>query len=322
MSSNKLLNKINKFLDKITEPVPEITDNGLNEDFVEPITSVPTPKSVEIKEDIPTKEPKKLFGKIKSQESVSTAVEPTESSSNLTQLLKTTPDTVAETPVYEAKETVTNVKMDTFPVYNEIATKEEMTKEELFEYNLKVGDELIEGFSDTCYDTIEGIQSHPVLSQERKEEKITNIEKEFLSISRDDKDSMIIFFKIMYHELHMIKNNLGEYDERVYVNNLISDPRVRNYNIVELHMSDDLYQYESREDKDSINKLLDMCEEIHKRANTCNCLNDYLSKTEALIMSCSTILDIANVEEKFEGMLMDLNVKINTSSDNRSTLAQ
>ena len=40
MSSNKLLSKLNKFLDKITEPVPEIADNALNEDFMVSVKQV------------------------------------------------------------------------------------------------------------------------------------------------------------------------------------------------------------------------------------------------------------------------------------------
>lgn len=321
MSGNKFLNKINKFLDKITEPVPEIKDNGLNEDYVEPTTTVSASEPIKVQESAPSKEPKKLFGKQKTEVSVAPVAESVETNTNLHQLLKTTPDTVAESSIEETVKSTETVKMDTFPVYNKTTDEKEMSREELFAYYMDVRDELIVDFADTCYDTIEGIQSNQVISQERKREKIANIENEFLSISNDDHESIFIFFKKVKHELHMLQNNLGEYDERVYKNGLISDPRIKNYNIEALHRSDDLFEYLSTEDKEAINTLLDMCEEIHKRANLCKCLDAYIPKTERLIMSCNTILDIVNAEEQFNDMLMDLNVKINTSSDNNSLLA-
>ena len=80
-------------------------------------------------------------------------------------------------------------------------------------------------------------------------------------------------------------------------------------------MDDELYKYLAEEDMNAMEKLLDMCEEIHRRAKICNCLNTYAQLTEKRLVLANTTLDLLLAEEKFEDMLMDLNVKINTSSD-------
>lgn len=317
MANNKLLIKLNKFLDKITEPVPEIADNGLNEDYsvsmkqVKPVVPV-TPVQATTEVAAP-KESKKLFGFSKNS-SVETQprMEQVEVNHNLSHLLTTTSEITsnkdAEATTNEAVSATSNVE--------ETLDTEAMTREKLFDYNLKVRDELISGFQDTCFDAIEGIQSSRVISEEVKVAKIKALEDEFLEISNDDFNAICLFFKKVRHELHMIQNNVGEYDSRVYENGLINNPKIKNYRIAEMHMDDELYQYLAEEDMDFMEKLLDMCEEIYRRAEKCNCLETYKNLTQKRLVSANTILDLLLAEEKFEDMLMDLNVKINTSTNN------
>lgn len=307
---NKFLKKFNSILDNITEQVPEVADNGLSEDNVE-TTSIYSQSPELTQEPVATPEPKKVYNQVNT--SNYSSANASEMNNNLAHLLKTTPETSSSASYAEETKDVT---MDTFPVYNDRTDESKMSKEELFDYYMEVRDELIVGFSDTCFDTINGIQSSNVLSREKKIEKITGLEEEFLSISNDDFESIAIFFKKVKHELHMITNNVGEYDPRVYANGLINDPRIKNYKMVELHMDNVLYSYMTEEDKETINKLLDTCEEIHRRAKVCNRLNSYVKETERIMMSCNTIVDTLTAEEKFGEMLMDLNVEINTSGGN------
>ena len=306
MASNKLLNRLNKFLDKITEPVPEIADNGFNEVY---IGSAKQDKPQIVAQEQPVaKEGKKLFGLSKSSHNeTQPKMEHVEVNHNLSQLLTTTSETTTSNIDAFEEEEVTQAP----------AKKEAMSKEELFDYNMKVRDELISGFSDTCFDTIEGIQSNRVISEERKIEKITNLEKEFLEISNDDFDAICVFFKKVRHELHMLQHNVGEYDARVYENGLINNSKIKNYKIAEMHMDDELYKYLAEEDMNTMEKLLDMCEEIHRTAQKCGCLNTYANLTEKRLVSANTTLDLLLAEEKFEDMLMDLKVKLNTSTDTR-----
>lgn len=319
--SNKILSTINRFLDKITETVPEIADNGLNEDYVAsakpvknvaPVAPAQTATSSKTTQDaVPVKESKKLFGSSKNTNVESPKMEQVEVNHNLSQLLTTTPEMTSSNNEDEFNADSKTVESSREGSLN----TEAMNKEELFDYNMKVRDELIAGFSDTCFDTIEGIQSNRVISEERKIEKISQLEKEFLEISNDDFDAICLFFKKVRHELHMIQNNVGEYDSRVYANGLINNPKIKNYRIAEMHMDDELYQYLAEDDMNDMEKLLDMCEEIHRRAQQCNCLSTYAKLTEKRLMAANTTLDLLLAEEKFEDMLMDLNVKINTSND-------
>ena len=307
MSNNKLLMKLNKFLDKITEPVPEITDNGLNEDYVSAKPVAPA-APVQASAEAPSqKENKKLFN-LSKPATETQRVEHVEVNHSLSNLLTTTSDISATVSTTE------DTKEEVLASSEGRLNTEAMTKEELFDYYMKVRDEQIAGFSDTCFDTIEGIQSNRVISEATKLEKITNLEKEFLEIG-DDFDAVCLFFKKVRHELHMLQNNVGEYDSRVYENGLINNAKVKNYRIAEMHMDDELYKYLAEEDMNAMEKLLDMCEEIHRRAKICNCLNTYAQLTEKRLVLANTTLDLLLAEEKFEDMLMDLNVKINTSSD-------
>ena len=319
MSSNKLLSKLNKFLDRITEPVPEIADNGLNEDFMVSVKQVkhttpaqPVQPVQPVQEIAPVKESKKIFGLSKSSnDDTQIRMENVEVNHNLSQLLTATTETVSSDNTIENS----NVDVETTVDANGYLNTEAMTKEELFDYNMKVRDDLITGFSDTCFDTIEGIQSNRVISEERKIEKINSLEKEFLEISNDDFDAICLFFKKVRHELHMLQNNVGEYDNRIYLNGLINNPKIREYRIAEMHMDDELYKYLAEDDMNAMEKLLDMCEEIHRRAQKCNCLATYTKLTEKRLISANTTLDLLVAEEKFDDMLMDLNVKINTTTD-------
>lgn len=303
---------VNGILDNLTEQVEEVPDNGLKEDNVDTTSIFSQPHEGVLNESVETKE---VYSKVNptNYSSANTS----EMNNNLAHLLKTTPETSSSIAYTEEVEDVT---MDTFPVYDDTKAvaedKKEMTREELFDYHLSIREKMIVGFSDACFDTIAGIQSSSVLSQETKIKKIKNLEDEFLSISDNDFASVSIFFKKVKHELHMIENNVGEYDARVYTNGLINDPRIKNYKMVELYMDNSLYTYMTKEDKEVINKLLDTCEEIHRRAKVCNRLSSYVKETERIIMSCNTIVDTLNAEEKFGEMLMDLNVEINTSGGN------
>lgn len=312
---SKFLTSINKFLDKITEPVPEIADNGLNEDYVvekKVASTTPVAPVVPVQTVIEApvqKENKKLFNLSKNSNNneAQQRMEHVEVNHNLSTLLTSTSDISATNePAVEETTFNTETRLNT----------EAMTKEELFDYNMKVRDEQIAGFSDTCFDTIDGIQSSRVISEQRKIEKITNLEKEFLEISNDDFEAICLFFKKVRHELHMIQNNVGEYDNRVYENGLINNPKIKNYRIAEMHMDDELYKYLAEEDIDAMEKLLDMGEEIHRKAKMCNCLNTYVQLTEKRLLSANTTLDLMLAEEKFRDMLLDLNVKLNTSNNN------
>lgn len=312
---SKFLTSINKFLDKITEPVPEIADNGLNEDYVvekKVASTTPVAPVVPVQTVIEPpvqKENKKLFNLSKNSNNneAQQRMEHVEVNHNLSTLLTSTSDISATNePAVEETTFNTETRLNT----------EAMTKEELFDYNMKVRDEQIAGFSDTCFDTIDGIQSSRVISEQRKIEKITNLEKEFLEISNDDFEAICLFFKKVRHELHMIQNNVGEYDNRVYENGLINNPKIKNYRIAEMHMDDELYKYLAEEDIDAMEKLLDMGEEIHRKAKMCNCLNTYVQLTEKRLLSANTTLDLMLAEEKFRDMLLDLNVKLNTSNNN------
>lgn len=330
MAGNKTFNKfISNILDAVTEKIPEITDNGLNEDSLEKVENTIKEEVVQPKENFIEKETKKFFSK----PTVSSTVETTTSSDdvvdndNLTSLLKSTPNTTQVESSTEQNTTVESVQetkeveIETFPVYQESITvnQADMSKEELFMHYMDVRDELLVGFADTCYDTIEGIQSNSVILKERKLEKIQSIEDEFLMISNDDFDSIVVFFKKMKHELHMLQNNLGEYDERVYDNNLIEDSRIKNYDIIGLFASNELYHYLLEDDKEAVNQLITIRETIYKKAKTCGKFDNYIVESENIILSCHTIIDLINAKNKLDDLLIDLNIKINTSSES-STL--
>ena len=239
MAKNKFLNKINQLLEKITEEVPEITDNGLNEDAVKP-----TQKTIVEKMATPQKE-RKLPNT--SNEDTVRVVKNT-SDSNLSQLLTT----------IEGETTTKTMSEQAQPVMHEVnnSIEESISNEYDMEASLRARDEYIEGFSDACYDVVEKIQN------------------EYKSIADNDFDALCIFFKKVKHELHMIDNNVGEYDVRVYENNLISNPKVANYRIMDLHVDDELYKYLAKSDMDKVESLLDMCEEIHRRAERCGSLDN------------------------------------------------
>ena len=304
MAKNKFLNKINQLLEKITEEVPEITDNGLNEDAVKP-----TQKTIVEKMATPQKE-RKLPST--SNEDTVRVVKNT-SDSNLSQLLTT----------IEGETTTKTMSEQAQPVMHEVnnSIEESISNEYDMEASLRARDEYIEGFSDACYDVVEKIQSNSVLSRERKVQKIQNIENEYKSIADNDFDALCIFFKKVKHELHMIDNNVGEYDVRVYENNLISNPKVANYRIMDLHVDDELYKYLAKSDMDKVESLLDMCEEIHRRAERCGSLDKYRSLTQQRLRPANTYLDLLVAEEKFDSMLIDLNVLIQTSMTSNNRLA-
>lgn len=304
MAKNKFLNKINQLLEKITEEIPEITDNGLNEDAVKP-----TQKTIVEKMTTPQKERKSPST---SNEDTVGVVKNT-SDSNLSQLLTT----------IEGETTTKTVSEQVKPVMHEVSKpiEESVSNEYDMEASLRVRDEYIKGFSDACYDVVEKIQSNLVLSRERKVQKIQNIENEYKSIADNDFDALCIFFKKVKHELHMIDNNVGEYDIRVYENNLINNPKVANYRIMDLHVDDELYKYLAKSDMDKVESLLDMCEEIHRRAERCGSLDKYRSLTQQRLRPANTYLDLLVAEEKFDSMLIDLNVLIQTSMNSNNRLA-
>lgn len=302
MAKNKLLNKLNKLLDKITEPVPEITDNGLNEDSV----NHPVQRVVENKMDVVKKE-KRTFNAVKENSTSTTINNLANTGNSLSQLLTATGD---EVKVESVKEEEATAYSNATPVSQESSPEFDM------ERSLEIRDGYIEGFSDACCDVVEGIQSNSLLSKDRKIQKIKAIEDEYKSIDDNDFNALCVFFKKISHELHMIKNNVGEYDVRVYENNLTNNAKVMNYRIMDLHADDELYKYLAKEDMNKVESLLDMCEEIHKRAKKCGSLDKYLSLTEKRLRSSNTYLDLMVAEEKFDSMLIDLNVLIQTSISN------
>lgn len=310
MKFDKFLKKVNSYLDRFTE-VQEVADNGLVEDALESKSSLGSQNLNLAKESMTMNDTRNTFNQTNN-----TTYSPVGAGVNddLANLLKSTPDSNDSAQVQS-----TNVSMDTYPVYNDNNNaqqpkdEKDMTRTELFDHYLDIRDKMIVGFSDVCFDVINGIESSKLLTREQKVQKIDAIENEFLEISNDDFEALAIFFKKRKHELHMITNNVGEYDARVYENGLINDTRIKNYKIVELHLDNDLYVYLTEEDKETVNRLLDTCEEIHKMASRCNRKEFYLKETEKIMMTCNTIVDTIVAEDKFREMLTDLNVEINTS---------
>lgn len=307
---NKFLEKFNKFLDKnilekITE-VQEVTDTGLVEDSMD--TKQMHTQEVEIKQEtMISNESRHSFNQINTNTTYSNA-SASEMNNDLANLLKSTPDSSNT-----VQNTVQEPTMETFPVFSNKVDESTMSKDDLFNYHMDIRDNMFEGFADTCFDVINGIQSSRLLTREQKVQKIQAIEDEFFALSNDDYDSLAIFFKKRKHELHMITNNVGEYDPQAYADGVINDPRVKNYRLVDLHSDDILYKYLTNEDKNTINQLLNTCEEIHRMASRCNRRDFYLKETQRIMLSCNTIVDTMVAEEKFGDMLTDLNVEINTS---------
>ena len=181
---------------------------------------------------------------------------------------------------------------------------------------MKIRNEKIVGFVDTFYDVIELIEDNVTLSRERKLQKLNKIKKDFFLVNDDSNREIYNFYISISHELYMLKNNLGEYNDKIANNKDLQVPELLEYRIADLFNNDELYVYLLDEDKQSYNELVDLVNPLLHKIQTHNILSSipekqlqYENYFKDLVFNANNCCQILEAKEILEQSLQDIETK-------------
>ena len=141
------------------------------------------------------------------------------------------------------------------PALSENATDElteEQQEKELFFSRLDKGEALVnelrkiplfkeieeeifgKGFEETFYSLMEAIEDNQLLEKQEKLDKMNGTLANLMNINIEEDEEVYDFFMMLKHELHKVKNSLGEYSSKVLGDKDLKVKTVLDYNISDI----------------------------------------------------------------------------------------
>lgn len=338
-TANELFKKV---ISLFVEEEDEIVGNGLDDAEVNEVYSEKNTDTVikneieveEVKEKEPTKEivkneikekikSKNIFNKQKSntlEEDLFSEEEP-----NIMEEMKSTPFSSVEiieidTPVAksEGKDSYKKVSTISENVTEELT--QEQREKEFFFSRLDRGEEVItelrnlplfidikdelfgEGFEGMFYSLMEAIEDSQSIEKQEKLDKMNGTLSKLMKINIDEDAEVYDFFMMIRHELHKVKNSLGEYSEKVLADKDLRVDTVLNYNISDMYQNPKYAEALLESDKDKYVELQNLVRDMYFEVEG----NKFIAKEKKeqmhleyrdILLSSNTLCDILkNIE--------------------------
>lgn len=90
------------------------------------------------------------------------------------------------------------------------------------------------GFEETFYSLMEAIEDNQLLEKQEKLDKMNGTLANLMSINIEEDEEVYNFFMMLKHELHKVKNSLGEYSSKVLGDKDLKVKTVLDYNISDI----------------------------------------------------------------------------------------
>lgn len=338
-TANDILKKV---ISLFVEEEEEIVGNGLDDAEVNEISSEKNNdetlnnevKVEEVKEKEPTKDivkseikekikNKSIFNKQKTntlEEDLFSEEEP-----NIMDEMKSTPFNTVEiieidTPVakFEGKDSYKKVSTVSENVTEELT--QEQREKEFFFARLDRGEEVInelkgldlfaeikdemfgEGFEGMFYSLMEAIEDSQSIGKDEKLDKMNGTLSKLMKINMDEDAEVYDFFMMIRHELHKVKNSLGEYSEKVLADKDLKVDIVLNYHISDMYQNPKYADALLESDKDKYvelqNLVRDMYFEVENNKFIANEKKEQMHlEYKDILLSSNTLCDILkNIE--------------------------
>lgn len=138
-----------------------------------------------------------------------------------------------------------------------------------------------EGLEDTFYSLMNEIEENDVLEASQKLEKMNQVRVEFYKVDDTSEEEVYNYFKMIRHELHKVKNRLGEYNKSVnkYKNTHLDF--VLDYKVADMYENSDTKKMLLEADMRNFSELISLTEAMIFKIDENSLLKTMPEKSES-----------------------------------------
>lgn len=168
------------------------------------------------------------------------------------------------------------------------------------------------GFENTFFELMDEIRENELLERSEKTTKMNQMLSELMKIDETKEEEVYDCFMTIRHELHKVKNNLGEYDTRVYSRKDLQEDYILDYRIPELYENKEVRNLLLESDLRSFSELMSLVDTMYMELSR----NNFVTKEKRermqneytdLLWASSTLCEIVKNIELLKYDLYKLN---------------